>query len=145
MTGTRENIETDTRPWLNEPRVVDRIIRDWTINALDTLTKPDALARLAFECLRMNNLFLTITPNDEFERGPWNTPEQLGSYIRQALRIDGEDRLGVRDAFMRYIDKVTDVYEPGDEFDAAPIELAINQLHDALLGVSKGPHGYARA
>ncbi|CAE6714505.1 hypothetical protein [Paraburkholderia haematera] len=142
---SRENIETAVRPRLDEPSVVDRIIRDWTINALDTLTKPGALARLDFECLRMNNLFLGVTPSDEFERGPWNTPEQLGTYILQALRIDGEDRLAVRDAFMWYIDKVTNVYKPGDEFDAVPIEPLINQLRDALIGVSKGPYGYANA
>ncbi|NPT44368.1 hypothetical protein GNZ12_24260 [Paraburkholderia sp. 1N] len=145
MPRPRENIETDTRPWLNEPRVVDRLIRDWTIRALHVLTKPDALARLDFECVRMNNLFLGVTPNDEFERGPWNTPEQLGTYIRQALRIDGEDRLAVRDAFMWYIDKFTDVYEPGDEFESALVAPLINQLRDALIGVSKGPYGYASA
>ena len=71
--------------------------------------------------------------------GPWNAPNQPGEYIQHALLIDGETRLAVRDAFMWYFDKVLDVYEPGDEFDAASIEQLINQLRDALNWVSKGP------
>jgi len=145
MTNTRENIETDTRPRLNEPCVVDRIIRDWTMNVFSMVGTDGFMAKLDFECRRMNSLFLAILPSDQYLIGPWNAPDQLGEYVQHALLIDGATRLAVRDAFMWYFDKVLDVYKPGAEFDAAPIEPLINQLRDALLGVSKGPYGYASA
>jgi hypothetical protein len=62
MTRTRENIETDGRPRLAEPSVVDRLIRDWTINVLGMVGTDGFMAKLDFECRRMNGLFLSAYP-----------------------------------------------------------------------------------
>lgn len=145
MARTRENIEMDARPRLNEPSVADRLIRNFTVETLGLIGRQDFMARLDFECRRMNSLFLGIIPSDKYLIGPWNSPDQLGEYILQALKLNGETRMAVRDSFMWYFDKVLDAHKPGVEFNAAPIEPLIDQLRDALLGVSEGPHGYASA
>jgi hypothetical protein len=145
MTSTADNIEPDVRLRLNDPRVVDQLIRDFTLETLGLIGRQDFMARLDFECRRMNSLFLGIIPSDKYLSGPWNAPDHLGEYILMALSINGETRLGVRDAFMWYFDKVLDVYKPGAKFDAASIEPLIDQLCDALLGASEGPYGYASA
>jgi len=134
MTSTREKIETGERPSLLAPQIVDGLVRRFTAEALDILAPPRSptfMAAIDFECRRMNNLFLSVTPNDTYERGTWNTPDQLGTYIRQALRIDGEDRLAVRDAFMWYLDKVVDAVKRDES--AEPL---IAHLVNCLIGVA---------
>jgi hypothetical protein len=135
MTRTGEEIETDERPRLDDPAVVDRLVRRFTAHALDILAPPrhpDFMGAIDFECLRMNNLFLTGTPNDDFQRGPWNTPDQLGMYIRGAIMIDGDIRFGVRDAFMQHLDRVVDLVGK----HPTEMELLIEQLTRALLGTA---------
>jgi hypothetical protein len=138
MARTRENIEMDARPRLNEPSVADRLIRNFTVETLGLIGRQDFMARLDFECRRMNSLFLGIIPSDNYVIGPWNAPDQLGEYILQALQINGETRLGVRDAFMWYTNKVLDLYEPGAEFEPALIQPLIDKLRNALLGIAHG-------
>jgi hypothetical protein len=123
------------RIWLNTAAVVDRLIRDFTMETLRLIGGPDFMARLDFECRRMNNLFLNVTSSDDYERGPWNAPAQLGEYVLKALRIDGEPRLGVRDAVAIYTAAPLDVAGPDVEFDGALIEPLIADLRAALLGL----------
>jgi hypothetical protein len=139
MAHTGEKIKTDDRPRLDDQAVVDRLVRRFTAHALDILAPPrhpEFMGAIDFECLRMNNLFLTGTPNDDFQRGPWNTPDQLGMYIRGAIMIDGDIRFGVRDAFMQYLDRVGDLVGK----DPAEMEPLIHRLTAALLGTAHEPH-----
>jgi hypothetical protein len=123
------------RLWLNTASVVDRIVRDFTADALRVLGHADVEAQLDFRCRAMNTLFLGgPVPTDRYERGPWNTPEQLGQSILTALRIEGETRLAVRDAFMVYLSAVLDGVDP-DQFDAAALEPYVANLRNALLGL----------
>ncbi|WP_152693214.1 hypothetical protein [Caballeronia mineralivorans] len=128
----------DAQPSLGDFVVVDRLIRDFTVETLGLLGHQDFMARLDFECRRMNSLFLGIIPSDQYLTGPWNAPDQLGEYILKALVINGKTRLAVRDAFMWFFDKVLDTYEPGDKFEPTLIQPLIDELRDALLGESKG-------
>lgn len=142
MIAAGENIERDARLSLNEPRVVDRIVRDWTIKVFGMVGSDGFMAKLDFECRRMNSLFLGIIPSEQYLIGPWNAPDQLGEYILQALQINGETRLAARDAFMWYTDKVLDLYEPGADFEPLFIQPLINKLRNALLGTA---HEYSVA
>lgn len=126
-------------PSLREPAVVDRLIRDFTREIIGLVGRGDFMARLEFECRRMNNLFLGITPTEKYQRGPWNTPDQLGEHVLKALRINGVTRLAVRDAFMWYIDKVLDTIDPEAEFDGAKLEPLIAELRDAIVGARRAP------
>ena len=130
MTDTRENIETDARPRLSEPRVVDRLIRDFTVETLGIIGRQDFMARLDFECRRMNSLFLSTWPRDDYVRTDWNTPDQLGMSILLHYVIDGETRLGVRDACMLYFSRIIDLVDK----DPSEMEPLIGELRDALLG-----------
>lgn len=135
MTDTGENIETGARPSLADPNMVDRLIRDWTMNVFGMVGTPGFMAKLDFECRRMNSLFLGIIPSDKYVIGPWNAPDHLGEYILKALAINGETRLAVRDAFMLHVSKLLDVYKPGEDFEEATIEPRIDELRNALLGL----------
>jgi hypothetical protein len=92
------------------------------------------LAQLDFRCRAMNGLFLGESPTEKYQRGPWNSPDQMGEYVQKALIINGTTRLAVRDAFMWYVDKLLDSIDPNEPFDAATIEPLIDKLRDALLG-----------
>lgn len=133
----------DGRTYLNTANVVDRLIRDFTIDVMDDVGKPDFMARLDFECRRMNSLFLGIIPSDEYLVSAWNAPDQLGEYILKALRINGETRLAVRDSFMWYFEQVLDVWKPGAEFDPETVKPIIDFMRNALLGLLKPSDAYA--
>jgi len=132
MTDTRENIETDARPRLSEPRVVDRLIRDFTVETLGIIGRQDFMARLDFECRRMNSLFLSTWPRDDYVRTDWNTPDQLGMSILLHYVIDGETRLGVRDACMLYFSRIIDLVDK----DPSEMEPLIDEMRNALLGTA---------
>jgi hypothetical protein len=97
---------------LNDLAVVERLVHDFTRKTLDAVGKADFMAYLDFECRRMNSLFLGgPAPTDRYERGLWNTPHLLGEHVLKALRIEGETRLAVRDAFMLYFSRAIELAE----------------------------------
>ncbi|WP_433703732.1 hypothetical protein [Paraburkholderia sacchari] len=122
-------------PYLNEPAVVDRIIRNFTRDVIELVGREDFMARLDFECRRMNSLLLGgPEPTDRYDRSPWNAPDQLGEYVLKALRITGETRLAVRDAFMWYVDRLFDTVDVERPLDEESVEPLIADLRGALTG-----------
>jgi hypothetical protein len=119
---------------LNAAAVVDCIIRDFTREVIGLIGSGDFMARLDFECRRMNSLFLGITQTDKYRRGPWNAPDQMGEYVQKALLINGTTRLAVRDAFMLYVDQLLDSIDPGAPFDESVIEPMIGELATRCSG-----------
>lgn len=122
MTNARESIETDALPRLNDPAVVDRLVRRFTAEALDVLAKPDRpdlMARLEFECRRASAAIIGHYPDAD--------GMALAQHVMLCLRINGDIRLGIRTAFMWYVEKILD-----GKMDAAA------RLRDALLG--RVPH-----
>lgn len=118
MTNTRENIQTDGRSPLNDPAVVDRLVRRFTTEALDILAKPDRpdlMARLDFECRRASSALIGHYPDAD--------GMALAQHVMLCLGINGDIRLGIRTAFMWYVEKILD-----GKMDAAA------RLRDALLG-----------
>ncbi|MEW9580785.1 hypothetical protein [Paraburkholderia sp. DGU8] len=103
--------------------------------ALDAVGRVDFTAYLDFECRRMNSLFLGgPAPTERYDRGLWNTPGELGEYVLKALRITGETRLAVRDAFMVYFSRALDLAGNLGQFDGASLEPLINDLRGTLVG-----------
>lgn len=123
------------RIWLNTVNAVDHIIRDFTNEIFALLGREDFMPRLDFECRRMNNLFLNVTPSDRYQRGEWNSPGALGEHVLKVLRISGEPRLAVRDVFTIYTAALLSVADQDAEFDPATIEPLIGNLRNALLGL----------
>lgn len=135
-----ESAPGDAGRWLNSARVVDGIVRHFFANFLRDLGEHGFMDRLGFECARMNGLFLGSGPDGGFERGSWNCPEHLGSYLLTTLSIDGETRNAVRDAFMVYANRLVDLIErmPDGADDAAlkaGIDKLVGELRSALLGI----------
>ena len=122
------------RVWLNSIEVVDKIIRAFTTDMLANISsKKPLLPWLEFEAMRMNYLFLALSPSDVFDTGPWNSPDQLGEYALIELRIDGVTRLAVRDAFFWYAGQVLNLTKT--EFDEVAMNQLIERLRNVLLGL----------
>jgi len=135
--GAPESGQLDNgKVWLNTAGVVDRIIRDFTIEAIRVVKTPGGMDKLDFLCRRMNGLFLGLSESDKYQRGSWNTPEQMGDYVLHALRINGETRNAVRDAFMVYMAKLLRRADPHNDFDGKLLDPLIADLRNALLGLS---------
>lgn len=117
--------------------MVDRIVRDFIKQVLGQFdNKPNFMPWLEFECRRLNNLFLGITPSDTYATGPWNCPNQCGDYVLCALTINGESRLAVRDAFMVLASRLPDLAATQKEFDPVAMDAEIDRLRHALLGTA---------
>jgi hypothetical protein len=125
----------DGRTYLMTANVVDRLIRDFTIDLMDKVGDPDFMWHLDFECTRMNNLFLGITPSKEYLVSNWNAPDQLGEYVLKALRINDETRHGVKAAFAWYFGEMLDLWTQGADFDSATIKPLLDFFRNALMGL----------
>jgi hypothetical protein len=140
------------KEWLNTSEVVDRLIRDFSKAVLEKALEGEIRAVmpwLEFECTRMNNLFLGITPSDRFDVGPWNTPEQCGSFVLKELRINGEGRTAVRDAFMVFASKLIKTLAAVGNTDfseqhGAVLDGMVKMLRLALLGIPQEALNYGR-
>ena len=123
------------RIWLNTAGVIDSVIRRFAQEVLEAVSRSDFLAWLDLRCRAMNGLFLGTSPSTDYEINPkWNNPDQLGESLLHRLRIDGEPRLAVRDAFMVFVSKMVRASQEG-EFDAAQMDAMVAELRDALLGL----------
>lgn len=137
-------------PWLNTVQDVDGVVRSFGSDVLRKFAEPDTDAFMKWletECRRLNNLFLGYQPGETeyagWRRGPWNTPDQLGMFIRiHYFPSDDEDRFAVRDAFMRYTQDVIATTKandgkPVDEW-GWELDALTEQLVRALLGLPSG-------
>ena len=133
--------------WLNTIDEVDGIIRDYISEYMrrlsylsDKYTWEYVGKYVDYQAGLINSLFLGY-PNDDtvYERGLWNTPEQLGFFLRLYIRIGGELRFAVHDAIRQLTDTITNTYlahqnEPISEW-GWKIDALIEDLTLALLGI----------
>lgn len=135
----------DKAPWLNNVDTVNEIIRDFSTEVLrkfGIMPTDDFVAWLKSECERLNQLFLGYQPDekrDDYKRGPWNVPDQMGQFVRVATKLDGENRFAVRDALMvmaRDILTITAEHEGKDPSTWGwKIDGSIEQMASAILGL----------
>lgn len=134
------------RPWLNSFDIIDGIVRRFTSDVLNqyALIAPEwpidkFIAWAQAECDRYNHLFLTyeLSPDTDYTRGVWNTPQNLGCFILIANGMSGDASKGVRDVFMNHVVAVTGTFvdhhkeqveEWGWKLDALMEDLIANLL-----------------
>ncbi len=99
---------TDEKPSLNTPDAVNGIVKFFTSEILrkfamvgSNMTLEDFTRLVQTESERLNFLFLGYGegPDINFMRDTWNTPAQLGHFVRIAERVSGDTRTAVRDMF----------------------------------------------
>lgn len=143
--------EDNNPPWLNSVPEVDALVRTFAADVLCRYSDEkdtDAFMKwLDWQCVRKNLLFLGHQISEDelmgYKRGPWNTPGQLGNFLRIRYVPSEEDlRFAVRDAFMRCaLDVVsesnTHVGEPVESWGWG-LDAVIEQLVRALLGLPPG-------
>lgn len=137
------NAENSPR-WLNSTEAVDDIVRNFAsalVRRYGVIDHKDFVAWLTNECFRMNELFigqgLETMP---YNRGPWNTPDQLGQHLALALHIQGELRLAVRDAFMIFaagLGKLMREYQTEDSMPKLQkaLDASVVEFSQQLLGL----------
>lgn len=143
--------EDNNPPWLNSVSEVDALVRAFMADVLrrhyDERDADEFMKWLDWQCIRKNLLFLGYQISDDdlmgYKRGPWNTPCQLGAFIRIGyFPSEDENRFAVRDAFMRC---AADLIAEADAHVGEPLEqwgwgmdAVIEQLVRALLGLPPG-------
>lgn len=132
-------------PWLNTTDVVDGIVRVWASDLMTRFAELDEgpfMQWLESQCVLMNQLFLGYQPQEkrtDYQRSPWNMPQNLGRSIGPNMRFDAETHHAVRDAFMltaaALIDASTaNVGKPVEQW-GWQMEAAVEALRNGLLGL----------
>jgi hypothetical protein len=148
--------EEPSHPLLTQIEVVDGIVRAFGSACLDRFgnghasekAKQEFLKWTDSECNRMNALFLGYDPETEhkspwpFQRGIWNTADQLGTYLRiHFVPSEDETRYAVRDAFMSFAVDITTATTQNDGMQVEEwgcmLDGATEGLRDALLGINQ--------
>lgn len=141
---------TEDRPWLNQIDLVNGIVRNFMHQVLSRLGEVAAAKGegqeaafdwVAHECGRLNTAFLGYDPEREHPRytlGLWNTPGQLGSFVRKNIPQAGEDRLAVRDAFAGLVEGIMETManhgdQPVEEW-GWELEVQADELARILMG-----------
>lgn len=136
------------KPWLNQLDVIDSIVRNFTSETLrrysligPDFTIDDFIKAAQSDCDRMNHLFLTygLSPDTDYTRGIWNTPQNLGCFMLIANGMNGDAAKAVRDVFMSHVVSVTDTFaqhskEPVEEW-GWKLDVLIEDLIGNLLGL----------
>ena len=137
----------NTPPWLNSIEAASAIVRQFAADVArryGIASHKDLMGWLSNECSRMNELFIGAgLETMPYARGPWNTPDQLGHHLALALRIDGELRFAVRDAFMIFAAKVGALMRGHQAPDSLPalqlaLDVAVKEFAEQLLGLDRG-------
>lgn len=135
----------DNPPWINNVDVVNEIVRQFASEVLrkfSIMSTDDYIAWLKSECERLNQLFLGYQPDEtrtDWKRGPWNTPDMMGQFVRLATKLDGENRFAVRDALMvmaRDIVQTTIQHEGEDPKEWGwKLDGSMEMVANAILGL----------
>lgn|GEM_PF-661300 len=111
---------TDEKPSLNTPDAVNGIVKFFTSEILrkfamtgDSMTIEEFQSLIISESERLNFLFLGFGegPDINFTRGIWNTPRELGKFVRVAEAMDSDCRTAVRDMFISLAADVITTFE----------------------------------
>ena len=110
MTGVQGLDMKPGQVWLNTVDVVNDIVRSFVSEVLRHISLMDSTPAslkefhdwLESEGGRLGFLFLGYgeSPDEEYARGIWNTPPNLGSYIRIATGSSGDNRTAAKEAFV---------------------------------------------
>lgn len=128
----------DDRTWLNTATVVEGILRDFVKGVMDQWERnPEGLVGyIEHRVLTLNNLFLGRVESEKYSIGPWNTPDQLGTYIAIKYGVSCELRHAVRDCLMEMIGNIIEMVSEND-FSEAALDQEITKMRNALLGTSE--------
>ncbi len=108
VSGVQGLNATIEKPWLNTADTVNGSVQSFASEAprsyaliSEGFTFDQFTHWVKTESERLNFLFLGYgeSPDINFTRGVWNTPDQLGVFVRVAEGTSGDTRTAVRDMF----------------------------------------------
>lgn len=152
MEGVPMPRQGDKRPWLATADAINGIVRSFGSEVLrrfgdsrgDEQARSDYQRWLIAEAQRLNSVFLGFGSGDDlcaYQRGLWNTPAQLGNYLRIHFVPSEDDcRYAVTDAFLSYATQLMSAMnqhagEPVQEW-GWKLSAASEALSSSLLGIN---------
>lgn len=139
------------KPWLNSFDSIDGIVRAFTSDTLKRFSEIDKdftieafTAWAQAECDRYNHLFLTygLSPDTDYTRGVWNTPENLGVFLLIANGMNGDAQKAVRDVFMAHVVNVTKAFSDHHDEPVEQWGWMLDALMESLIANLLGLHEY---
>lgn len=137
-------------PWLNAIVQVEPLIREFTSTVLQKFAnqtdRPSYMHWIDTRLMELNDLFLGFEITDDtqlgYQRGTWNTPQKLGSYLQLNVPVAIDDAaFAVRDVCMAHVFNVLTLTNAHIDEDLAFWGDELNRLTECLvydlLGLSK--------
>jgi hypothetical protein len=129
-------------PWLNSITQVDLLLREFTSDVLhkfaNQVDRPAYMTWLDVRLMELNDLFLgfqnTADTRWGYQRGTWNTPQQLGAYLQLNASVVIDDAAyAVRDVCMAYVFNVLTLTNVHIDEDLALWGDELNRLTEYLV------------
>ncbi len=127
---------------LGETRIVDLLVRGFSDQCLDAfrlvlrneLSQDEAVNRIEGVAIALNALFLGEGGFESVIPRPWNTPEQLGSYLQDILALDAAAEESVRALLIRLATRIMEALQRKEADWPLRLTPMIDETRELLLG-----------
>lgn len=142
-------LSSSDKPLLNSIKEIDKIVRRFASEVIHNafsgdMKKDEFLAWLERKTTLLNRLFLGefTSDSDNYRRGVWNKPENLGHYLLLNMGASGECATAVQLLLMNFAGDVIKIMnankEKGDKAVKNALDEACNEIRNKLMGVEIG-------
>lgn len=127
---------------LGDEAVVELLVRGFTDKALDIFQAiaagerdlDDGAEEIGAQAQALNSLFLGDADLADVKIHPWNSPEQLGVYLRDALGLDFPPEECVRAGLIHLATLIMHAIQGSPDNWEAEVEALRLEMRDLLLG-----------
>lgn len=127
---------------LGDPAIVELLVRNFVDQTFSVFhrvlageaTQDDASEAIYGQALGLNALFLGTAEFKNVVSHPWNSPDQLGSYIQDTVDFDFPPEECVRAAFVHMATHVMRLLKDEPDDWKLQVDGLVGELRDLLLG-----------
>lgn len=127
---------------LGDEAVVELLVRGFTDKALDIFQAvaagerglDDGVEEIGAQAEALNSLFLGAVSLADVKIHAWNSPEQLGAYLRDALGLDFPPDESVRAGLIHLTTLIMHAIQGSPDNWEAEVEALRMEMRDLLLG-----------
>lgn len=127
---------------LGDEKVVELLVRGYIDRCLDAFQEvargecdlDEAVGQIAAQAETLNDLFLGVSSITDVVLHPWNSPDQLGVYLRDAMGLDAAPDACVRGALIQLATLLMHTIEGNPQGWENEAENLRHDMRDLLLG-----------
>ena len=131
---------------LGDPAIVELVVRNFVDQTFGLfqrvvageVSQDDASEAIYGQAIGLNALFLGLSDFKNVVIHPWNSPDQLGSYIQDMVDFDFPPEECVRAAFVHMATHVMKLVSEEPDDWKQQVEGLVGELRDLLLGRAIG-------